>query len=270
MKDTTVNTAGHRSSTHRFWWRSTNVNEATIVRDIIQGLWVGDSLSNMEKLCMRSFLENGHPYHLYTYNDVEGVPEGVKILDANQIIPRERVFLTGGVDNKPRTSLAGFSDLFRYKLLLDRGGWWVDTDFVCLKPFDFTTPYVFTGDGDSISPGFVKVPAPNDPMIKQVYDVAEKIYGPDMKWGGISGLIKCGVVFHQLYGYKLDPQLFLSVNRHELLSHALGERLKTIISQAYTIHCWNEDWRANGLDKNGQFPSGSLYEKLLRRYGVKK
>ena len=42
----------------------------------------------------------------------------------------------GGVRAIPDSgSLAAFSNLFRYKLLLERGGWWVDTDVICLRPF---------------------------------------------------------------------------------------------------------------------------------------
>ena len=32
----------------------------------IQSLWIGDKLSNMEILSMKSFLHNNHNYHLYT------------------------------------------------------------------------------------------------------------------------------------------------------------------------------------------------------------
>ena len=34
---------------------------------IIQSLWIGGSLSNLEILSIKSFLQNGHTYHLYTY-----------------------------------------------------------------------------------------------------------------------------------------------------------------------------------------------------------
>ena len=34
--------------------------------------------SVLEQLSIRSFLSHGYPYHLYVYNDVRGVPEGVE------------------------------------------------------------------------------------------------------------------------------------------------------------------------------------------------
>ena len=97
---------------------------------IIQSLWIGDRLSTMEKLCISSFLQNVNDFHLYTYDKVKGVPEGTVIKDANEIVPSDMIF-----KYKEHNSYAGFSNIFRYKLLFDKGGYWVDTDNVCLKPF---------------------------------------------------------------------------------------------------------------------------------------
>mgnify|MGYP007000248262 CR=1 len=52
----------------------------------IQSLWIGDKLSNMEILSMKSFLHNNHNYHLYTYGKIDNVPEGVIVKDGNDII----------------------------------------------------------------------------------------------------------------------------------------------------------------------------------------
>ena len=73
--------------------------------DLIQSLWMGGPLSEMEKLSIRSFVKNGHPYHLYTYGDVESVPDGAIIVDANEILPSSMAFtLRGGYSS--------FSDFF--------------------------------------------------------------------------------------------------------------------------------------------------------------
>lgn len=97
----------------------------------IQSLWVGDPLSNLEKLCIRSFLDNGHEFHLYVYDDVQGIPAGATVKDANEIIPSREIFYTR------KKYVAPFSDWFRYALLAKRGGVWVDMDTICIKPFDF-------------------------------------------------------------------------------------------------------------------------------------
>jgi len=45
----------------------------------------------MEHLSITSFLANGHQFHLYAYDSIAGLPAGVTIMDANQILPQFRV-----------------------------------------------------------------------------------------------------------------------------------------------------------------------------------
>src|SRR5215813_6559365 len=101
---------------------------------IVQGLWIGPHLSVMERLSIRSFLANGHEYHLYVYDQVENVPEGAVLKDANEVFDKSRVFTYQSGFGK--NSYAGFANMFRYKLLAMRGGWWADSDVVCIRPLD--------------------------------------------------------------------------------------------------------------------------------------
>ena len=87
--------------------------------------WHGDKLSPLEMTCIKSFLNHGHKVRVFTYHEVE-LPEGVVNEDANQSFLNNQLFI---FDHSP----SGFSNIFRYKLLLEQGGWWVDTDVVCLS-----------------------------------------------------------------------------------------------------------------------------------------
>src|SRR5262249_38674096 len=97
-----------------------------------QMFWHGAPLSRMERLSIASFLHHGHSVDLYVYDEPANVPHGARLRDAGQILPRSAVFR-----HKRSRSLAVFADWFRYRLLLVRGGIWVDADVVCLKPFDY-------------------------------------------------------------------------------------------------------------------------------------
>ena len=58
---------------------------------IANGLWIGSHLSKLELLTLLSFTRLGHPFHLWTYDELDApVPEGVTIRDASAILPRER------------------------------------------------------------------------------------------------------------------------------------------------------------------------------------
>ena len=110
-------------------------------------LWIGPQIGLMEQLTLASFLDFGYDVHLWLYSETSrsNVPDAVKLMDANTVIPSEEVFYyrKGSQFGTGKGSVAGFSDIFRYKLLHDYGGWWVDMDVTCLKAFDVETPYFF-------------------------------------------------------------------------------------------------------------------------------
>ena len=86
---------------------------------VIQSLWIGDSLSNLEKLCIQSFMDNGHEFHLYVYENVAGIPDGTIIKDANEILHKDLIF-------RRRGKITTFSNWFRYALLAKMGGFgWI-------------------------------------------------------------------------------------------------------------------------------------------------
>ena len=60
--------------------------------NIIQSLWIGNELSQVERLCISSYIHHGHDFHLYCYNDIDGIPENCIVKDAAEILPKEDVF----------------------------------------------------------------------------------------------------------------------------------------------------------------------------------
>jgi len=103
----------------------------------VQGLWIGERLSDLHRMCVESFLAKGHGFALYSYESVANVPAGVTFLDASTVVPSSLIYQFDG-------SYAGFSDLFRNKLLHSNGGWYVDLDIYCLRPFDIEAGIVFS------------------------------------------------------------------------------------------------------------------------------
>src|SRR5262245_47817989 len=94
----------------------------------IQMFWHGPPLSRLERLSMKSFLKNGHRLDLYVYDEPQSVPAGVHLKDASEILSRDCLFA-----HKRTGSVGLFTDWFRYRLLLDRGGIWADADVICLR-----------------------------------------------------------------------------------------------------------------------------------------
>jgi hypothetical protein len=108
----------------------TNWIGGSCLKTVFQGFWYGPPLGPIQTACLSSFIECGHAFELFTYEELQ-LPRGVLNKDASQVIPFDQLFYyenpsTGKKDIGP------FSDLFRFKLLVERGGWWSDVDTVCI------------------------------------------------------------------------------------------------------------------------------------------
>jgi len=235
------------------------------MRDAIQSLWVGPRLSVMERLSIVSFLKNGHSYTLYAYGPVEGLPEGAELKDANEMLPSSTIFTY-----PEYATYSGFSNFFRYKLLLERGGWWVDTDMICLKPFSFAAEYVFSsergGGGPRVNVGAIKVPA-GSAVMRYAWEACQGMDRAQLKWGQCGPLLAgAAVEACSLQAYVQPPEVFCPVHFSEW-EKILDPAATWQLSEAtLAIHCWNELWRRSNQSKDTTYDSGCLYENLKRRY----
>ena len=254
---------------------TTNV-PATEENHVVQSVWVGPSLSLLEKICIRSFLKNGHEFHLYTYGTVAGVPEGTIVKDANAIVPEKVV--------SSFRYLANFSDFFRYTMLMN-GGWYVDMDSVCLRPLEFKAPYVFAAaacddyykpiinplysDGCYIENGYIKVPAGNN-IMRHCRDLVEQWKAGDQNYCDPMLIIQKGVQKFNLESYVQPPCVFDPMPFYKL-GCVVDPCVSWDLSGAYIVHLIRSGWNVGthshaGLVVDNQYDSDCLYEKLKRRY----
>ena len=101
--------------------------------------WAGEPISFVEQMVIRSYLDQGCDFTIYLTDAVEGLPEGVKVADASEILPRPD-FVS---DRPTHTQLAVWSDLFRVALLRQRQVIWVDADAYCVRPYELVDGYGF-------------------------------------------------------------------------------------------------------------------------------
>lgn len=237
---------------------------------VIQSLWIGKKLTVMEKLSISSFLKNGHSFNLYIYEDVKGIPEGVNIMDANKILPSKKIF-----KYKHYNSYAGFANLFRYKLLYEKGGYWVDTDVICLREFDHDVDYVFAGERTKksffgkkleVCNCIIKVPKEST-IMKYCFDVASKKNTDELIWGQTGPILLTKAINKfKMKTFVKDPEVFCPIDWWDW-RHIISEKPNnTIYKNSDSIHLWNEMWRRDNIDKNTNFPESSIYENLKKLY----
>ena len=230
---------------------------------VIQSLWIGEELSAMEQLSIRSFLVNGHEYHLYTYGPVRSIPRETVIRDAEEILPQSRAF-----QYSQHKTWSGFANFFRYKLLLDRGGWWADTDLVCLEPFDFPDEYVFSSEfsvgRQMVNIGAIKAP-PASEMISWMWDVCQTKDPAKLVWGETGpALMESAVQKFSMQPSVKPWKTFCPIGFREWTT--LLDPDAPDVSGSHAVHLWHEMWRAANQDKNAHYHPDSLYEQLRRKY----
>ena len=235
----------------------------------VNALWIGSSLSNVELLSIYSFIKNGHTFTLWAYDKIETpLPEGLIVKDASEIIPRENVFCYKYTNQfgHGKGSYAGFSDIFRYKLLYEYGGWWVDMDVTCLKQFDFDDPYVFRTHHDFPMVGNIMKCPKGSELMKRCYDEASsKINENNSDWHLPIQILNDNI---EKLGLSKYIRTFSNHDSWNVIRKMLVKNI-SIPENWVAIHWVNEEWRRNKVNKNIFYRSstmGAMCKKYLPEY----
>jgi hypothetical protein len=217
------------------------------------------------------------------------VPSGVSVVDAARVLPRGAVF------RHPKTgSMAQFADWFRYRVLLQSGGIWSDTDVVCLEPLRYARSEVFAWQDDAqINNAILGLPAGHR-LAQWMADACEhpnRVLPYDnvrVRWrkfkrrwlqGNRRGNVKWGeygpVGFTQAARHfgcaelALPPQDFYPVpyRQWRRVFDGGAQNWDATLKHSKALHLWNEMMRRESdFDKNARFASESLFERLCARY----
>ena len=155
------------------------------MKEIVHGLWMQSKLTFLELLTINSFLAKGAEFHLWHYEDITTpLPKGCVLRNGEDLIPKNEIFLYpkemylgfGG------NSYVGFSEIFRYKVLYEYGGWWSDMDVTCLRPLEeIEDEYFFRFHGVlSIVGNIMKVP-PKSELMKTCLERSLKVVNSECK-----------------------------------------------------------------------------------------
>ena len=263
---------------------------------VVQGLWIGGRLTELERLCIRSFCANGHEFHLYHYDELQNLPQvgGLRLINAEEILPRTMMFRRAKDD-----TIVYFADQFRWELLRQRGGWWVDMDTVCLRPLDIADDVVFASVDYTQALNIAIIKLPRGHAVAQAAADCYKNINRFQPWdnfrtkrkkvlrrlrfwedprarigtedaGGMRGLTEIvrhfGLEKHiwRVHYFHILDKAMLDYAFDNTL-HDMGA-LEPMLSQSYTVHFANGWMGTLGFDKSGTFPENSLYEILKRRY----
>lgn len=239
--------------------------------NVVRTLWHGSALSIFEELSLRSFLKCGHEVEVYSYQDL-ALPQGVRLCDANTVLPASDVFSYNS--GLAKGSFAAFSNLFRFKMLYQKGGIWADSDVLCLKSLaDLPGACAGRVTDKWLNGAILRFPAGHPFCL----DLSEKLadLGTDLYLGQTSELITqvAGVYKDQLHLLPMTAFYpFHSKQTWKLLDPDQLRSCEEASKDSYCVHWWNAVLTlAIDLPKNALPPEGSfLYNRALEVFGAPK
>lgn len=232
----------------------------------VHGLWIGNELSLMELLTIKSFIRHGYTFHIWVYESLKNeLPNECNVCDANEIIPFEKVFRYkySSQFGTGKGSYAGFSDIFRYKLLYEKGGWWVDMDVTCLRPFDVEAPYFFRSHHDLLLVGnIMKVPKGSELMLRCYEEASRGVDANNRDWHK-----PIEILVNAVRELNLEQYIISNVSNtdewHKIKPYVHTN--KEVPNEWSFLHWCNEVWRTNGFNKNSPLYS-SFFGQVLMEY----
>jgi hypothetical protein len=242
----------------------------------VKTLWIGGDLPKAQAACLRSFVLCGHRTELFTYSDVGNVPPGVILRDASQILPRSSVFSYGPAAGVNAGSKAGFSNIFRYEMLVREGGCWIDTDVFCLGDLPEGDVYLSserTKDGAVHATNCLMKCPPRHPLAERCLIQTRRTDPRTMQFGDTGPLLVERLTHEMgLRSVLLDPVTVCPINWHEYkwLDAAGGlaawrGKGAGLPARARCVHLWNEMFRIEGRPIPWPGLTGSVIANLASR-----
>jgi hypothetical protein len=255
----------------------------------VAALWIGDRLSAEASACLASFVRQGHPTSLYSYQRVGNVPSGVTVKDASAILSPD--VLAPFVAIKKYSQ---FSNFFRYELLHKHDGiCWIDTDLYCVRPVT-AEPYIFGWEDERLINGAILAIPSSSPMLSDLqnmflkknfvapwlgrrrvplYTILAMLGRPVPRekypWGTLGpGAISWHVRKHGLQSTAKPIPVFYPVAplETEKFFDPSIDWNSALPPETKTVHLWNELLRKH--EKRDAPPKGSFLWKILNNEAV--
>ncbi|HSV01067.1 MAG TPA: hypothetical protein VLI91_13265 [Roseiarcus sp.] len=225
--------------------------------------------------CLSSFPQAGLSLDVFTYDPDLELPRGVRRADARMICPDEsftRRFIANG---KP--SLAHFADMFRYRMMLQTGLCWIDTDMLCLtRPAFEAGGFVFCRQADAVGASLVNnavlgLPS-TSPALAELIAASDAAIDVDQKWGAIGPFLLTPVLAkHNLTRHALDSRVCYPIEPEQfwkLFLPGYREWAENATHGASFVHLWSEAIAWTAYDFWTCPPAGSYLHGAFERLGA--
>lgn len=227
--------------------------------------WTGSPLSAFEASCLHSFVAAGHEVVLYSYEPIAGIPSGVTVGDAAEIVEpssRESFFVCG----KP--SISHFSDYFRYVMFAKTELTWIDTDVFLLRSWeqDPARNLLALETPDSVCNAVMRVGS-SQPWLADLIGRTRALMNTDMRHGETGPRLITRLIGSQAMAAQAQPpHLYFPIHFDEFWKVFLPEHAhecRALCDRARTLHLWNNIVDRLGFWKDFLPPQGAYLHELF-------
>jgi hypothetical protein len=163
-----------------------------------------------------------------------------------------------------------FSNIFRYALLYELGGWWIDTDVVFVGKRVPALPIAFAQQEPGLfNNGQLKFP-PKHPAVKELLQRAVAIGTDQQRWGQMGPhLITDVISARKLEGHAVHTNLFYPLHWLETYKFWLPgyvNEIKARTRSGFCLHLWTSMFAKMNIPLDLKPPTGSYLALLYTKY----
>jgi hypothetical protein len=253
-------------------------------KEIAHLFWHGE-LTKLEETCIKSFIKNGFDTKIWSYTGIQ--IEGAEACDARLVLPEEnlnkykqRHFEVNDGSKKFYSSMAAFSDAFRWNVVNKFGGWWFDTDCYCLKPAEEFTKLrenkplvacIQNHECPSINSGvFYADKNTCSKLVERLNQICDYCNYNFPEWGLIGPMLISSVVQNNnLENHILTTDNFYSIEYNQFdffINPDSKELAKSYIKDSFICHIWHSQLSLHNVDKNNPLRQSLLDEFYSGNY----
>ncbi len=256
-------------------------------------LWIGGALSWMEQVCLKSFVDQGQPITLFSYDRIPNVPAGVILRDGREVLDTDNF-----LKYEKKDSFALFADLFRLHMIARNPGMvWVDTDVYCHAPLRLVDDHVMGFElAGGVRVNNAVLGLPDGPLLHALLEHTANPYAiPPFVKPGLQDAYRAAAAAGAPVHVSRQPWGVWGPMMLTHYTHALGladkvqpldsfypvtfpdrtrflrpaDRVAAMITPRTSLmHVWASNKRELGLRYSGLPPAGSYFDTLVKRHGI--
>lgn len=238
-------------------------------------LWIGARLSFLEQLCLQSYVDHGQRIVLFTYGEVAGVPRGVEIRDAGQVMGGDRILRVQRGRAALRGSPALHADMFRLRMLAATDLIWADTDAYALRPLVADDGWLVGQRRGRALNGVLRLPRTSHALRLLIDGIDGRVILPglrgdpeSLRWGAAGPeALNLALDLTGEDRHLCDPDRLYPIPARDKL-RLLAPGMAVMPPGAMSIHLWGTNLRAHLARHGGLPPRGSMLDLMCRMHGI--